>query len=192
MPNWCNNSVTFTHEDPEQIARVVKAYNDERLFDEFLPCPPELREETAVGANFVKRDEARQAELYAKYGFASWYDWQVAHWGTKWDVNTYDKLDDLPPTATSVCFGFDTAWSPPIEFYQHMEEQGFHIEAFYYEPGMAFCGLYEDGSEDHFEITGDSDWVEKHIPRRIDEAFSISELMSDWESEQELNNEDSE
>jgi hypothetical protein len=186
MPNWCNNSVTFTHSDPEQIARVVKAYNDERLFDEFLPCPPELREETAVGEDFVKRDEERTTALYEKYGFSSWYDWQVAHWGTKWDVNTYVKLDDLPDAATCVSLGFDTAWSPPIEFYQHMEEQGFHIEAFYYESGMAFCGVYEDGSDDSFEITGDSDWVEKHIPRRIDEAFSISELMSDWESEQEL------
>jgi hypothetical protein len=190
MPNWCNNSATFTHSDPLQIARVVKAYNDERLFDEFLPCPPELREDSAVGEDFVKRDEERTTALYEKFGFSSWYDWQVAHWGTKWDINTYDKLDDLPPTATSVSLGFYTAWSPPIEFYQHMEEQGFAIEAFYYESGMAFCGVYEDGSDDQFEITGDSDWVEKHIPRRIDEAFSISELMSDWESEQELNEDD--
>lgn len=190
MPNWCNNSVTFAHEDPQQIARVVKAYNDERLFEEFLPCPPELREETAIGEDFVKRDEERSNALYEKYGFSSWYDWQVAHWGTKWDANTYDKLDDLPDTATSVCLSFDTAWSPPIDFYQHMEEEGFKIEAFYYESGMAFCGVYEDGEDDCFDITGDSDWVEKHIPRRIDEAFSISELMSDWESEQELNEDD--
>jgi hypothetical protein len=78
---------------------------------------------------------------------------------------------------------FDTAWSPPIEFYENLEEQGFRIEAFYYEPGMAFCGVYEDGCDDQFDIEGDSDWVEKHIPRRIDEAFAIAESMEMWEED---------
>jgi hypothetical protein len=183
MPNWCNNSVTFTHEDPTQIERVVKAYNEERLFAEFVTCPPELREETAVGEDFVKRDEERQAANREKYGFDSWYDWNLAHWGTKWDANPIDTFNDLPSGATSVCLSFDTAWSPPIEFYQNIEEQGFEIEAFYYEPGMAFCGVYEDGEDDQFDIEGDSDWVEKHIPRRIDEAFGIAESMEMWEDD---------
>jgi len=183
MPNWCNNSATFAHEDPAQIARIVKAYNEERLFGEFVPCPQELHEETAIGEDFLKRDEERQASNREKHGFDSWYDWNLAHWGTKWDANPIDTFDDLPDGATSVCLSFDTAWSPPIEFYENLEEQGFRIEAFYYEPGMAFCGVYEDGCDDQFDIEGDSDWVEKHIPRRIDEAFAISESMEMWEED---------
>ena len=184
MPNWCNNSVTFSHESPAEIQRLVTAYNENRLFQEFFPCPPELSEETPVGDDFVKRDEERQAANLEKYGFASWYEWKVSNWGTKWEVDSVDEVE-IAEGATSVTVYFDSAWSPPIGFYTKMyEDAGFGVIAYYYEPGMAFCGVWEDGEDDEFEIDGDSDWVERHIPAAINEAFSISENMDMWEQEE--------
>ena len=50
MPNWCNNSLVLTHENPEMIAKAVAAAEAGSLCETFVPCPPELRE-TIAGAN---------------------------------------------------------------------------------------------------------------------------------------------
>ena len=101
-------------------------------------------------------------------------------WGTKWETQTTDVT--LHENMVSV--NFDTAWAPPISFFKAMEELGFGVEAYYYEPGMAFCGAYQDGSEAYYEIQGDSNWVVENIPSDIDEMFAISEGMEMWEEEE--------
>lgn len=181
MPNWCDNSVTFTHEDPTQIQRLVAAYNEGKLFNEFMPLPEELRETTSP----LQGEDSESADrLIEKYGFANWYDWQVSNWGTKWDADNNGNTETVDAAATEFTVSFQTAWSPPGAWYQHMvDELGFGIKAYYYEPGMAFCGLWEDGADDYYEIEGDSTWVEDHIPRSLDEMFAISENMSQWEEE---------
>lgn len=188
MPNWCSNNVTFEHTDPAMIQRVAKAYNENRLFSEFFPCPEDLKITAGtVGA----ADSPEQIELAAKeqanlekYGYANWYDWQVNEWGTKWDVESVDEVEAEP---NSVTVFFDSAWSPPIEFYNKMVGLGFNVQAYYYEPGMAFCGSYEDGNDTCFDITGNSDWVKENIPGDIDEIFAISENMEIWEEEEKDN-----
>ena len=167
------------------IARAVKAAEDGKLCETFVPCPPELLE----GVSGRYGDEVQQAELerqqaanIEKYGYPSWYEWSIDNWGTKWDPDVFliNRED-----ANNANFGFDSAWSPPIEFYQKLEEQGFIVEAYWYEPGMCFCGKWEEGCEDNYQIEGDSEWVEQHIPRDIDEQMAISESMAQWEEEEE-------
>lgn len=51
-------------------------------------------------------------ELMEKYGFNNWYDWQLAHWGTKW--NSYDHFLMDEEDEENELFGFSTAWSHPI------------------------------------------------------------------------------
>ena len=189
MPNWCNNSVTFTHEDPAEIMRLVKAFNEEKLFNEFIPCPPALHETVEMGEGYNERHLAKETANREAYGFSSWYDWNVTHWGTKWDVGAdyAVEVDDANPN--TIIVNFDTAWSPPIEFYETMTEMGWSIKAFYYEPGMAFCGLYEDGSNDEYSIEGNADWVDAHIPNAINECFAIAESMEIWDEEEEENQE---
>lgn len=190
MPNWCSNVVTFSHDDHVQLQKIVDAFNKGELFNTFVPCPEDLHITAGkVGAD----DSPEQIELAAKekanfekYGFTNWYDWCVANWGTKWD-SSGEGFDSVGLTAgdTSVTLTFDTAWSPPIAFFEKMEdEHGFAVKAYYYEPGMSYCGLYEDGVDDCYEIEGDSSWVEDHIPSAIDDMFAISESMSEWEQEQ--------
>jgi hypothetical protein len=189
MPNWCNNSVTFTHEDPAEVMRLVKAFNEERLFNEFITCPPALHETVEIGEDYNERHEAKEAANREAHGFSSWYDWNVTHWGTKWDVGAEYAVEVDAANPNTIILDFDTAWSPPIEFYETMTEMGWSIKAFYYEPGMAFCGLYEDGSNDEYSLDGNADWVDAHIPKAINECFAIAESMEMWEEEEEENQE---
>jgi hypothetical protein len=186
MPNWCNNTTTFTHEDPLEIQRLVKAFNEERLFNEFVTCPPALHETVEMGEGYKERHEAKEVANQEAYGYDSWYDWNLTHWGTKWDVGAdYEyEIDPLDPLTITICF--DTAWSPPIEFYEAMTDMGWTIKGYYYEPGMSFCGLFDDGVNEEYDINGDADWVGDHIPSAIDEMFAISESMSQWDEEKQM------
>ena len=185
MPNWCNNSVELYHEDPAMIERARTAFNDGRLLDEFIPVPKELSETVAGGFS----DTAEQASLLEKtkaniekYGYGNWYDFCVNEWGTKWDIGADgNPAQDIPG---GLMLGFESAWSPPIGAYEKLLEQGFTIRAMYYEPGMAFAGIWEDGFDDFYEYGGlDSAGIAEELPVELDEAFGISESAAEWEEE---------
>jgi hypothetical protein len=79
---------------------------------------------------------------------------------------------------------FDSAWSPPIAAYEKLMDMGFTIKAYYYEPGMCFAGIWEDGNDDYFEYGGmNSEQVAEEFPAELDEMFCISESMAEWEEE---------
>jgi hypothetical protein len=143
------------------------------LLQEFIPCPAELLESVA---NF----ETNHA-MVAKYGYSSWYDWNIAHWGTKWDF-ALDCVEN--PDANTVTASFDSAWSPPIGAYEKLMEMGFEIEAFYYEPGMCFVGKWDNGVDECYEYgSATSDTVRDMIGEELDDYFAISENMAEWETE---------
>jgi len=155
---------------------------------EFHPTPQELIDTVAgsVGSKGSPEQlalEAKEASNMEKYGAANWYDWNIANWGTKWDVGEEGSDVGYTEGDTTVGLSFDSAWSPPIQFYDKMEELGFTVKAYYYEPGMAFCGCYVDGGDEHYEITGNSEWVNANIPEHINEAMGIADSMMDWEDE---------
>ena len=77
-----------------------------------------------------------------------------------------------------------------MEFFATLEDQGFTVDAMWYEPGLGFCGQYNDGAEDSYNIEGDSDWVDENIPDSINTHFAIAENMAMWEDEEQA--EDSE
>jgi hypothetical protein len=59
MPNWCSNSLSLTHSDPERIRAAVTAFESGKFLEHFVPLPN-----------------------------AAWdYDFCVSKWGTKWDVS---------------------------------------------------------------------------------------------------------
>lgn len=180
MPNWCTNDVTLRHKDPAVIERAVKAYQEGRFLQEFIPCPEELQESTATF-----NDSEQEKRNLAKYGFGSWYDWNIAHWGTKWDIGGRNEFADQPD-ANTLELKFDSAWSPPIEAYRALAEQGFEVEAYYHEPGMAFCGTYDrEYGENTIEYSG---WTAAQIREEIpelDERFCISEWMEEVEEDRE-------
>jgi hypothetical protein len=63
------------------------------------------------------------------------------------------------------------------------DELGYSIKAYYYEPGMAFCGIWNDGEYESYKIPMTSDEVADKIPAAIDEMFNIVGRMEEWEEE---------
>ena len=190
MPNWCNNKATLKHKDSSMLVRAQEAFDNGKLLNEFIPVPEELRN-TISG--FYGEGTEQQIELQAqqkankeKYGYSDWYEFANAKWGVKWDIGGTDSESTLE--VDTLTLDFDSAWCPPVEGYNALVALGFEIEAYFYEGGMSFCGYYEGNEEyndvDEYGIEGDSEWVKKHIPQAIDEAFAISENMAYYEAEE--------
>ncbi len=191
MPNWCNNDITITHKDPAMIERVQKALAEGKFLSEFLPCPKELTETVSghCGDGYAQELNQFKMQLNLKYyGAKDWYDWCVANWGTKWDVSGDDGLTQLL-NPTTLQASFDSAWAPPTAAYEKLIEQGFYIKAFYNEPGMAFCGVWEGDTEngfmdDYCEYSGEtSETVRSAIGDELDDFYNISETMAEYEAE---------
>lgn len=178
MPNWCGNTLTLTHEDPAMIARAKDAFARGEFFNEFVPVPAGLK--GTVSPN----REPNAEELRQQYGYTDWYDFCVNEWGTKWDVGDSQGINSW--TDTDLVVYFDSAWSPPIAGYEKLLDLGFTVYATYYEPGCAFAGIFEDGNDDYYDLSGmDSGDVEQQLPQELDDAFGISECMAEYEAENE-------
>jgi len=184
MPNWCANKVTFKHNDPEQLHKLVRAWNSGCLMGTFLPCPAELKATVAGCAGPTGSDaqialEAQERQNVELYGAKNWYDWQVGHWGTKWDVGreTDQTPKRVPPKSKHITLVFDSAWSPPIQFFDHLRiVEGFDITAYCFEPGVGFCGIYRNGDIQEFSVPANQGELEK-LPKRLVQAFAIDEWV---------------
>lgn len=185
MPNWCNNNLTLQHEDPAMIKRAAEALERGEFLNEFIPVPEDLKI-TAGSLGDTEENKKLMEQTAAnvdKYGYGNWYDYCVGEWGTKWDVGQ-DGCTDVHPDGKILHTYFDSAWAPPINAYVKLTEMGFTVGAMYYEPGMAYCGIWEDGVDDYYDLSGmRSHDVEDTIPSDLDDAFSISESMREYEEE---------
>ena len=189
MPNWCNNYLELQHDDPAMIERAKKAFNEGRLLDEFVPVPKDLH---IVAGCVGDKDDPKQIELEAqekanreKFGYATWYDYCVNEWGTKWDVggDGYTASDDGPNDTVMV---FDSAWAPPTNAMDKFMDLGFRVTLYYYESGMAFAGIYSEDGDDFYEVGGmTSEQVAEELPEELDIKFCISEGIAEWEDDNE-------
>jgi hypothetical protein len=186
MPNWCDNTLTLTHDDPKMIHRAVKAFGQGKLLNEFIPVPDALTETMSgsYGDDDKQQDlEAQQESNRQKYGYATWYDFCVGEWGTKWDVGGADDFTEQIDK-NNVRFCFQSAWAPPVDAYSKLESLGFTVDAFYHEPGMAFCGRYSDGYDETYEYGSmTANDIEAEVPNDINEMFGISDSVREFENE---------
>jgi hypothetical protein len=170
------------------IKRAYDALERGEFLNEFIPVPQELKE-TMSGSY---GDEAKQAALEAqtranidKFGYGNWYDYCVGEWGTKWDVGE-QGCSDIHPEGKMLHTSFDSAWAPPVNAYEKLEELGFRVEAMFYEGGMAYAGTYSDGYDNTIELEGlSADDIERDHAD-LDECFGISESMREYEEDEEL------
>ena len=183
MPNWCNNTLTLTHDDPAMIDRAIKAFEEGKMLQEFIPCPEPLTN-TVAGS----MPEGYQRELHEftqqlnlkYYKYKNWYDFNLNEWGTKWDIGNADSYVNRT-SPTSADFAFESAWSPPSNAYEKLQELGFSVQAYYWEPGMSFCGRHNEDGDECYEIKSIED--AKRLPDDIESAFNIIEDFEQWESE---------
>ena len=188
MPNWCSNHITVRGTDPVAIKRLATAFDNGEFCGTVVPMPEELN----ITSGFLGNG-AEQAELEAKskanlekYGYANWYDFNVANWGTKWEVGGDGNTAEIEDDGLSFSAPFESAWSPPIGVCEALLEQGFDVTLYYYEPGMAYVGKWEDGIDDCYEYGGEkAATVRAAIGDELDDMFGISESMAEYEAENE-------
>ena len=149
MPNWCENILKV--EGPaKEIARFKKKARGK-------------------GPNPAKGDKVRPLSLHslvpqpAKYRDGDgWYNWRLARWGTKWDVDA--RI--LSETKEMVEYGFDSAWSPPMEWLAQVGPKfpKLSFRLWYAEGGCDFAGVYT--VEDDHASNEEKDYVEAQIEER--------------------------
>ena len=76
----------------------------------------------------------------------------------------------------SIFASFSSAWEPPIELYEELVDEGWSVTASYYEEGLDFAGIYEDG--DNRRLDNLSDYP--------DEFFETDELGIEIQDEWDI------
>lgn len=105
MPNWCQNNLVIEGKKEDLEDFVSKSKNGKFTLETYYPY------------------ETKDGE---------WdYDWCLANWGTKWDVNDkvgmvlvyenspeepglVDKTTEMIELEGEITLKFDTAWGPPL------------------------------------------------------------------------------
>lgn len=181
MPNWCDNRLLITGDKETIMTFIEKVTNkDEQaekrkqaydILGNLYPTPQELVDTMSGFTQDPEKKaalEAKQASNRAKYGYQDWYEWNCANWGTKWgDSDTFIVDEDpfvTPDGEAHIQFGFQSAWSPPIQGIAHIATLFPTLEfaLAYYEEGMDFYGLttftsdgdYLDNCEEISSIEG--------------------------------------
>jgi len=153
LPNWCSNDVTLWNPDPEKIKGLEK----------------ELRKENPEPFQYLyPRPETADDD---------WYSWNIENWGTKWDVSVYnfDVLDE-----NNIVLSFDSAWSPPIELYQYLEDNGWNVDALYHEPGLSFVGTYYNEQQNHIEYDFENENWRDSVTEEMIEYAGLEEEYENW------------
>jgi hypothetical protein len=188
MPNWCNNNLTLTHEDPKMIQRAYDALERGEFLQEFIPVPEALKIVAGCVGDPVEQAklEADTARNVEEIGYGNWYDYCVGEWGTKWDVGE-DGATDIHPNCKMLHTYFDSAWAPPVYAYEKLVELGFGVEAMYFEGGMGYAGSFSsEYGDQEINLEGmRADDIEREYPE-LDECFGISESMREYEEPEEL------
>lgn len=124
----------FDESQTDDITRLLYGSRDSRslfMLDRILKMTIEDR---------VKHIEAglKYYHNIKKYGYPTWYEWNRAHWGTKW--NAYGQPDRRNTESTIY---FQTAYRSPVELIRKMSEMF---------PGVTIMLTYAD--EDASSNTG--------------------------------------
>ena len=115
------------------------------------------------------------------YGYATWYEWSIATWGTKW--NAYNQEFDEPNI-----IWFDTAWSgvpqliqklseifPDVEFHYAYadEDPGSNVGRGTFKNGEIDMDIPENGSNEAFEIMF-------FVKPEMEEYFELTDEGYQW------------
>lgn len=160
MPNWCDNEVVITSDDPAVLQKIMEiAPGEDTKFsmENFVPTPNELLDGEG------------------------WYDWRVNNWGTKWDLGDEVFIDQM---GEGISLGYQTAWAPNVNFWaQFSKMYPVKISHRYFEEGVCFIGeaLIEDGAIDDYCVDIDEK-IYKKAGAIVDADGNI-----DWDIDQNYN-----
>ena len=85
---------------------------------------------------------------------------------------------------------FDSAWSPPIEAYARLFELGFEVYATYFEPGMCFAGIWDNGNDDYCDYGNSTPDEIRELYPTLDAEFGIADMLEDMAADEEAYNDE--
>tara|TARA_Y100001963_G_scaffold124705_1_gene175681 strand:+ start:815 stop:1351 length:537 start_codon:yes stop_codon:yes gene_type:complete len=146
MPNWCHNRVSFYSDNVEDVAKLRNIFESDEPFNSLVPSPDWKNTPNENGDLPIKREHKNPDGkiVHTTYDFPDgknddrWYSWNVANWGTKWEVGDVEcDGDDF-----SFECEFQTAWSPAEGIFYAIREKFPDVEVswFYDEPGVQLAG----------------------------------------------------
>ena len=155
MPNWCQNSVKFSHSDKTKLDELEKE---------------------------LQKDNSAEIFMHLRPYEGEWdYGWCSEYWGTKWEATVYGWHREDENT---IKIDFDTAWGPPLALYEFLSENEWDVDALYNEEGMCFAGYwnnYDACEYDYSQMSADE--IDIEIPIEINDCFRIAESRREWEDE---------
>ena len=184
MPNHVTNIVRVSG-DPEKVKAMFEDIKDDKIglgsidFNKVIPMP-----------EHIFRGNLGMAER-EKYGKDNWYDWSIAHCGTKWNSYGYDGAY-TPQDFDGEHIEFQTAWSRPESViaalaakypdlsFEHKwadEDFGYNVGHLEYEDGEEmFCDIPPGGSKEALEMA-----AEIHDVDLADEGYLYNEKTGEYE-----------
>lgn len=165
MPNWCMNelSVSGTAKElknfvfatqglpaqyPLQACEKNEFKKTEKpcfCFNALIPTPDEVLQIGYDGHDKISKDAMMHILTGQPIYPIDGYYWNIQNWGTKWDVyydNITPKKMGWSKGCTSILFNFDTAWSPPLKWFEKVVEKfpQLSFQLHYSEPSGYFAG----------------------------------------------------
>jgi hypothetical protein len=141
MPNWCNNylMVEGKPKDLNKMLKQIEITESEATMDN----PQSLFSCNKVIPQPIFPDDK------------AWYEWNIANWGSKWDLCDVELREKDSWEKGIVQFSFNTAWSPVIQVITTLakEHKKLSFTYQYEESGADYWGkhLFSKGEEVFYE-----------------------------------------
>lgn len=130
MPNYVKNVLKFKNLTPEgkefivhMIAEIKPEFDTEKYLIDFNKIIPEPESEHDCPDEYKLKPTSAVAPEPGRSWF-NWYDWRVAHWGTKWPPSEQYHIE----TKSNLTFVFTTAWTLPYPIIRKLRILGIDFE----------------------------------------------------------------
>lgn len=124
MPNWCYNNLHIRGNkellDEFKAKTIIRNEDGDKFtFNILKPLPKALEGDFSplrkLEGETEEEYKERLAENVRLYGAEDWYYWHINNWGTKWDASS-TIIENETDSYLQICF--NTAWSPPMEWFE--------------------------------------------------------------------------
>src|SRR5258706_9774420 len=96
--------------------------------------------EDQPGNRYLEQGRA-YADSGARFGYPTWWEWRIAHWGTKWNLDS-DSFTLEADEPCGLSMWFDTAWSPALPILEALTQRfpELSLRMIYADDGGGFAG----------------------------------------------------
>ena len=140
MPNWTNNNLIVAGE--ESLVQDFFKKHEHLNFNDIISRDEFVKEKKKDWDKLSDKEKTEQwRNDFVLYEFNNGgYQWNVTHWGTKWNILKDDGKGHN--NGTHIKYMFNTAWAPPVPIIHKLIQMypKLNFDFNYSEPGMGFGG----------------------------------------------------